>query len=247
MKQDEAARQCEVDMVIDSDDPTELGPPPRRSMVSKQSATGSQSSTPDRIKFVAGWVSKQDRSIANLVVEETTLLALASKPAFRQMIDTAIEIGTHIGKDVYAHSGEKRLRNDTIPAVIKKQESTTSLVDFDSNLARFGGTLASDGKDDVSHDHLINYLTVCPDGYRFELSKDITGYGVDVMAGMDGMASEVWEEFINCATRMLKAAPPERGFTIDQVTAEYASYQNLTGGFNSKVIARAEGQPAHLW
>ena len=41
MKQDEAARQCEVDMVIDSDDPTELGPPPRRSVVSKQSAIGS--------------------------------------------------------------------------------------------------------------------------------------------------------------------------------------------------------------
>ena len=164
MKQDEAARQCEVDMVIDFNDPTELGPPPRRSVVSKQTATGSQSSTPDRIKFVAGWVSKLDRSIANLVVEEATPLALASKPAFREMINTAIEIGTHIGKGVYAHSGEKRLRNDTIPAVIKKQESTTSLVDFDSNLARFGGTLVSDGKDDVSHDHLINYLTVCPDG-----------------------------------------------------------------------------------
>ena len=36
-------------------------------------------------------------------------------------------------------------------------------------------TLHVDGKDDVSKDHLINYITVCPDGYRWEKSIDVTG------------------------------------------------------------------------
>jgi hypothetical protein len=57
--------------------------------------------------------------------------------------------------------------------VISRQ--SLELSQFDLKLARFGGTLVSDGKDDVCKDHLLNYITVCPDGFRWELSKDVTG------------------------------------------------------------------------
>ena len=102
---------------------------------------------------------------------------LASKLAFREVIDAAIELGAHVGVGVYSHSGQKRLRDVTIPAIIQRQDAHALMVDYDRKLQRFGASLVSDGKDDVCHDrdHLINYLTVCPDGYRFELSRDVTG------------------------------------------------------------------------
>jgi hypothetical protein len=46
---------------------------------------------------------------------------------------------------------------------------------------------------------------------------------------------------------VLRAAPPERGFTIEQFTTEYAMYQNSSGGFNSSVLTMGKNQPAHLW
>ena len=50
---------------------------------------------------------------------------------------------------------------------------------------------------------------------------------------LNDMGSGVWEEFVRCTERMLQAAPQSRGFTIDQLTDEYATYQNLTGGFTA--------------
>ena len=75
------------------------------------------------------------------------------------------------------------------------------------------------------------------------------GYCVDPAyhSLMDQMEPVIWEEFVRCAARMLKAAPPERGFTIDQLTSEYSAYQNSTGMFSSAVLALAKTQPAHLW
>ena len=35
--------------------------------------------------------------------------------------------------------------------------------------------MVSDGKDDVVKDHLLNYITVCPDGFRWEKSHNVTG------------------------------------------------------------------------
>ena len=54
---------------------------------------------------------------------------------------------------------------------------------------------------------------------------------------MDGT---VWNEFVRCAERMLQAAPASRGFTIDQLTDEYAQYQNLEGGFSVKTLEKAK-------
>ena len=59
------------------------------------------------------------------------------------------------------HMDRRKLRNKAIPDVIKQQGSELS--SFDMKLAKFGGTLVSDGKDDVCRDHLINYVIVCLD------------------------------------------------------------------------------------
>jgi hypothetical protein len=127
---------------------------------------------PDRLAFVQQWNSQLDRAIGNVVVEEATLLAFVRKPAFQEMVNTAIEYGAHLGQ-IYPHVGEKRMRDVVIPAVIDRQD--LQLKDFDTKLSKFGGTLVSDGKDDVCKDHLLNYVTVTPDGYRFELSRDVGG------------------------------------------------------------------------
>ena len=38
---------------------------------------------------------------------------------------------------------------------------------------------------------------------------------------MEEMPAEVWEEFVRCATRMLKAAPREAGYSMDNLLREY--------------------------
>ena len=82
-------------------------------------------------------------------------------------------VSLEVGKTSYKHPGKKRIREDVIPQVIERQ--SLSLSSFDQKLQKFGGTLTSDGKDDVSKDHLINYVTVCPDGYRFEMTENVSG------------------------------------------------------------------------
>ena len=64
---------------------------------------------------------------------------------------------------------------------------------------------------------------------------------------LNDMGSGVWEEFVRCTERMLQAAPQSRGFTIDQLTDEYATYQNLTGGFTVATLEKAKSVPAHVW
>ena len=53
--------------------------------------------------------------------------------------------------------GKRKLRNAVIPDVFTRQNS--ELTSFDMTLAKFGGTLVSDGEDDVHvcKDHLLNY------------------------------------------------------------------------------------------
>ena len=78
----------------------------------------------DQLTFTNEWVSKVDRAIANLVVEEATSLAVAHKPAepaFQELIDTAIQFGDVIGANVYKHMNRHKLRNRAIPNVIKQQ------------------------------------------------------------------------------------------------------------------------------
>lgn len=64
---------------------------------------------------------------------------------------------------------------------------------------------------------------------------------------LSNMSNDVWEEFIRCAQRMLKAAPTSCGYTIDQLTSEYAQYQNLTNSYTDNVLEKARNMPAHLW
>jgi hypothetical protein len=196
--------QDEVDDAVtrDSTDP-DLGlfNRSRHSTVTRDSPSRSSNThrnAPDQLNFIKAWSNSLDQSIGALVVEEATPLALVGKLAFREAIDTAIELGANIGKGVYSHVGQKRLRNDVIPSVVDKQSSTPMLKDFDSKIARFGATMVSDGKDDVSKDHLINYLTVCPDGYRFECSRDVSGLrrksewvADDLLAHLGGLEADL--------------------------------------------------------
>ena len=64
---------------------------------------------------------------------------------------------------------------------------------------------------------------------------------------MDDMPPEVWEEFVRCATRMLKAAPSDAFLNIQELLREYSDYQNFRGSFSRDVLALAKDQPAHLW
>ena len=83
----------------------------------------------------------------------------------------AVEFGERVGTGVYNHMPPRKLRNTAIPDVIARQ--SLELSQFDLKLAKFGGTLVSDGKDDVCKDHLLNYVIVCPDGYQWEKSRSL--------------------------------------------------------------------------
>ena len=96
---------------------------------------------------------------------------LAQKPAFKELINAAIEFGERVGSGVYNRMPPKKLRNTAIPDVIARQ--SLELSQFDLKLAKFGGALVSDGKDDVCKDHLLNYVIVCPDGYQWEKSRSL--------------------------------------------------------------------------
>jgi len=182
-KHDLDHRQQELNSVTDSR-PTTSRLLTSIGVSSAHGSVGSDEKKPDRkvkfntqekLSFVNAWTVQLDNAIGNLIVEEATPLVLASKPGFRELIDKAIEFGAEVGSNVYAHAGKKRLRQEIIPRVIRDQANTSVMQDFDCKLAKFGGTLVADGKDDVNKDHLLNYITVCPDGYRFELSRDVSG------------------------------------------------------------------------
>ena len=64
------------------------------------------------------------------------------------------------------------------------------------------------------------------------------------LSSMDGA---VWEEFIRCATRMLKAAPAGSNFTIEKLEEEFSAYQNLQGSFRTASLVKAKNKPAHIW
>ena len=114
-----------------------------------------------------------DEAIANNVLEDAMALTVPSKPAFRDMISKVIAFGHNRGTQAYAHPSKKRVRDNLIPTVVMKQARHLSV--FESRINTFGATLASDAKDDVCRDHLVNYITVIPDGYRWESSVDVSG------------------------------------------------------------------------
>ena len=128
-----------------------------------------------RLAHTASYVEKLEAAIAQHVVEDAPALAVTLKAAFRGVVDTAIEFGANIGCGVFKHPGRKRMRDNIIPAAVDKIDQCTELTQFDAKIENFGATLASDGKDDVSKDHLINYVTVTPDGYRWENCSNVSG------------------------------------------------------------------------
>jgi hypothetical protein len=75
------------------------------------------------------------------------------------------------------------------------------------------------------------------------------GYCVDpeYHALMTDMPADVWDEFVRCATRMLKAAPAGSNFSIGSLLEEYSRYQNLEAPFSTTILELSKTQPAHIW
>jgi hypothetical protein len=145
------------------------------SMSSGKWPKGASENVKQRLAHTSSYVEKLEAAIAQHVVEDAPALAVTLKAAFRGMVDTAIEFGANIGCGVFKHPCRKRMRDDIIPAAVDKIDQCTELTQFDAKIENFGATLASDGKDDVSKDHLINYVTVTPDGYRWENCSNVSG------------------------------------------------------------------------
>ena len=129
----------------------------------------------EQLQFTAVHIQKLERAIANHMVEDAEALVVHQKPAFREVVNQAISFGAAIGKGVFKHVGKKRMRDAIIPDVISRQDETTEMKAYDRKVNDFGSTLVSDGKDDVAKDHLINYVTVTPEGYRWESCQDVSG------------------------------------------------------------------------
>ena len=77
-------------------------------------------SVAEQLTFTNRWVAKLNRTAANLVIKEATLLVLVQKPAFKELVSAAIEFGHHVGMGVYTNMSKGKLRNIAIPEVIAR-------------------------------------------------------------------------------------------------------------------------------
>ena len=103
-KADERAEQGRVDSAIT--DYSALNPSTSTTSAAAGVTPKQNRCAPEQLQFIKAWSQRLDQAIATLVVEEATPLVLASKPAFRELVDTAILVGANIGQGVYTHCGE---------------------------------------------------------------------------------------------------------------------------------------------
>jgi hypothetical protein len=137
-------------------------------------APGASPGTQPHINFHAVAKANLDMCIELHIVEDGMILGLPQKPAFREMIDAAVEYGAQTkGKVPYIPPGKKRVRDDLLIKIVKKLKDDLS--SYDEYIQEFGASLVSDGKNDVCGNHLTDYVTVTPNGYRFEGTKDVSG------------------------------------------------------------------------
>ena len=105
-------------------------------------------------------------------LQDGEVLGLPKKPAFEGVINAAIKYGAATKGDV-PYVTPKRVREELLVATIQKLES--ELDSFNKYLRDFGATLAADAKDSVTKDHLMDYITVTPNGFKFEGTADVSG------------------------------------------------------------------------
>ena len=104
-----------------------------------------------------------DMAIELQIVEDGMILGLPQKPAFREMLGSAIEYGAQTkGKVPYFPPGKKRIRTDLLDKTVKRLKD--DLDSYDEYIREFGASMVSDGKNDVCGNHLTNYVTVTPNG-----------------------------------------------------------------------------------
>ena len=138
------------------------------------STSGSGQPVQGRLTFHASSRENLDKAIMLHIVEDGQILGLPQKPAFREMLDAAIAYGAETkGKVAYPPPGKKRIREDLLDNTVDRLKSELS--SFDDYMHEFGATLVADGKDDVCKNHLTDYVTVTPNGYKFEGTQDVSG------------------------------------------------------------------------
>ena len=127
-----------------------------------------------RLNFHGTAKRNLDLAVELHIVEDGEVLGLPKKPAFEGVINAAIKYGAATKGDVpYVTPGQKRVREELLVATIQKLES--ELDSFNEYLRDFGATLAADAKDSVTKDHLMDYITVTPNGFKFEGTADVSG------------------------------------------------------------------------
>jgi hypothetical protein len=163
------------------------------------STSGSGQPVQGRLTFHASSRENLDKAIMLHIVEDGQILGLPQKPAFREMLDAAIAYGAETkGKVAYPPPGKKRIREDLLDNTVDRLKSELS--SFDDYMHEFGATLVADGKDDVCKNHLTDYVTVTPNGYKFEGTQDVSGVernaewvATDLMKKLAGLETELRE------------------------------------------------------
>ena len=69
-------------------------------------------------------------------MEDNGYLVAHTKPAFREMIEEAIQFGANVGSGVFKHTGEDRMRNSVVPKAVEAIDSTTEMTTVDPKLSR---------------------------------------------------------------------------------------------------------------
>ena len=67
----------------------------------------------------------------------------------------------------------------------------------------FGATLVSDGKDDVCKDHLINYVTVTPESFKWSGSQDVSG----IVRKADWVCADLMAKLKECQEELVDEVP----------------------------------------
>ena len=137
-------------------------------------ANGSATGEQPTINFHGNAKQALDRAIERHIVEDAQILGLPQKPAFREMIQSAIQYGaTTKGNVSYLPPGKKRVRGELLDDCLRDLQS--ELDSFNDHIQQFGASMVSDAKDSVTKDHLIDYITVTPNGYKFEGTSNVSG------------------------------------------------------------------------
>ena len=219
-----------------------------------------------KINFHANAKKKLDKAIELHIVEDGQILGLPQKPAFKEMIDTAIEYGKVTKGDVpYIRPSQKRVRGDLLDGCLSDLQS--ELDSFNDYIQQFGASLVSDGKDSITKDHLTNYVTVTPNGYKFEGTANVSGIhktsewvATDLLEHLKQLEESVQvkvdavlQELVTKEDEQLEAADQQRAVNVvdalnglGELITYYVQVVTDTPSVNAKAWSLIENKVSHF-